>query len=104
MHDVWMRSAVVEAEMMDKAGEPSLKTNLLPLHLRCLSSEAFVFCDSIGAAHELVPLDQRVTCQQINPLGSQSNHQSAHCLLPTFQSPPWKPDLMMWNHMWCSTF
>lgn len=77
MHDVWTQPVVLVAEMTDKACESSSKSwlpPLLPLHLRRLSFGAFGPCqsrlDNIGAAHELVPLDQRGACQQINPLGS----------------------------------
>lgn len=63
--------------MTDKACEPSWKIELppsLPLRLKCLSFEVFVLCrsllDNICVAHELVPLDRRGACQQINLLGS----------------------------------
>jgi len=67
---VWTRPVVVVVGMADKACESCLKNELPPLHLRCLSSEEFAFCGSIGVARALVLLDQRAACQQTNPLGS----------------------------------
>lgn len=69
MQVIWMQSAVLAVGMTD-IGESLSKIELLSLHLRYLLPEVYAFCDSIGVARELVPLDQHVTCQRINPPGS----------------------------------